>query len=308
MLKRALGFLFLLAIGAILAFNFKRILVFGQAHEIRQAAQPAVTAKNWEKAIQAYEKGWKQYPDNPSIMVRLAWLYQQAGQPERAEETYRGVLKRDPDHVEAAIGLANLIKAKPSRVNEAVVILRKALKANPTDARLLSQIGNLYKTAAENPAEKRESTRKWLYDQARYYYQASLKQNPRQFQTQFNLGVVYQSAEKLQNSAQAYCKAAIMLPDSYESRYNLGMVLSELDYLEEAYRQMDRSVKILVEKGDIETAQSMAIRVQHVKNRIFNSGRQGLSSRTDPPFLDQACLVKPMPNAETADHRSKKAE
>lgn len=291
MLKRAIGFLLFLAIVAVLGFNFKRILTFGQAHEIKQSAQKAVDAENWEKAIQLYLAGQKQYPDNAAISQRLAWLYRKSNQPKLAESTYKAILKREPDNQDARVGLALLLEDEPGRINEAIIELRKAVKAHPNDARLLSQVGNLYKDAAENPAETRDETIKWLYGQACYYYQAALKINPRQFSTQFSLGVVEQKLNNLETSAKAYCQAVVLKPDSYEAHYNLGLVLSDLDYLQEAYRQMDRAIKILSEKGEIDTAQGLALKVQTVKNKVFNSGRQGLSSHQDPPFLEKACLT-----------------
>jgi len=302
MFKRALGFLFFLTIVAVVGLNFKQILAFGQAHEIRQSAQKAVEAQNWEKAIQLYEAGLKRYPENIDIKLRLAWLYRKNQQPEKSESSYRAILKREPDNKAAMLGLASLLEASPARINEAIVQLRKALKAHPHDARLLNQVGNLYKSAAENPEESRPGTKKWLYEQSRYYYKMSLKQNPRQFQTQFNLGVANQNLEDLQPSAQAYCQAIILNPNSYEAHYNLGLVLSSLDYLDEAYRQMNRSVKILTEKDDIETAQKLALKVQTIKNRVFNSNKQGLSSRQNPEFLDKACLSPEMSgeNSEAA--------
>jgi len=298
MIKRAIGFLLLLAIVAVLGLNFKRILAFGQAHEIKQSAQKAVDAGNWEKAIQLYEAGRKQYPDNAAIAMRLAWLYRRNNQPKQSEATYRAILKREPENADARLGLAMLLEDSPGRINEAVIELRKALKTQPNSPRLLAQIGNLYKSAAENPAEKRDETKKWLYGQACYYYRAALKFNPRQFQTQFSLGVVEQNLKNLQPAAKAYCQSIILKPDSYEAHYNLGLVLSDLDYLEEAYRQMDRAIKILTEKGEIDTAQGLALRVQMVKNKVFNSGRQGLSSHQDPPFLEKACLTPAVVESE----------
>jgi tetratricopeptide (TPR) repeat protein len=296
MIKRTLGFLFVLMIVAVVAFNFKRILSLGQANEIRQKAGPAIEGKDWDKAISIYQAGTKQYPDNAFVSLRLAWLYQQVDKPDQAEHVYRAVLQREPDNEDASMMLARLLEATPKRINEAVVILRGALKAHPREPRLLSEIGNLYKTAAENPEEQREGTKKWLYEQARYYYQASLKENPRQFKTQFNLGVVYQDLDQLQPAADAYCQAIILVPDRYEPHYNLGVVLTGLDYFDEAYRQLDQSVRILLAKGQTGDAQSLALKVQIVKNGVFNSGKQGLGRQSIPPFLkDKACLVKSVP-------------
>lgn len=291
MLNRALSFLLFLIIGVIVVFNFKTILSFGRANEIERSAKKAIEAHNWEKGIQLYENGYQQFPHNNNIALRLAWLYRQNRQDPQAEQMYRDILKREPDHQDALLGLANLLKNDPKRINEAITLLRKALKSHPKDARLLSAIGDTYRTAAENPEEKRKNIKKWLYDQARYYYQHSLKLDNRQFRTRFNLGLTYQNAGNDKEAAQAYCQAVILHPDSYESRYNLGLVLSNLDFQGEAYRQMDRSIKILSERNEMALAQDLALDVQGVKNRIFNSNRRTLGEQEAPSFLDKACLL-----------------
>lgn len=171
MFQRVLTFGLFLTIAVIVVFNFKTILSFGRANEIEQSAKKAIAARNWEKGIQLYEEGAKQFPDNNNIANRLAWLYRQNGEPGKAESLYRAILKREPEYQDARLGLASLLKNDPKRINEAIIELRKALKEHPKDARLLAAIGNVYQAAAQNPDEKRESIQKWLYSEARYYYQ-----------------------------------------------------------------------------------------------------------------------------------------
>lgn len=291
MLNRALSLLLFLIIGVVVVFNFKTILAFGRANEIERSAKQAIEAHNWEKGIQLYEAGYQQFPQNSNIALRLAWLYRQNRQDKQAEQVYRDILKREPNHQDACLALANLLKNDPKRINEAITLLRKGLKSHPKNARLLSAIGDVYKTAAENPEEKRQNIKKWLYDQARYYYEHSLKLDERQFRTRFNLGLAYQSAGDDKEAAQAYCQALILHPDSYEGRYNLGLVLSNLNFQGEAYRQMDRSIEILSEHNKMAQAQDLALDVQGVKNRIFNSNRRTLGGQDAPSFLDKACLL-----------------
>jgi tetratricopeptide (TPR) repeat protein len=305
MLNRLIGLVLFGIIVGVIVLNYKQILAFAQARELQGAAQKAVQAENWEKAVQVYEDGWHRYPDNADIGNRLAWYYAQNHDAKDAESAYRLVLKREPGNVNAQIGLGNLLKSEPPRVNEAVDIFRAALKKHPDDSVLLSQIGNLYVTAAENSQETREPTRKWLYDQATYYYQQSLKREPDQFQTQFNLGVAYQNLENLEPSAKAYCAALRIQPDSFQARYNLGMVLTELNFLDEGYRQMNRAVSILSGQGDMKAAMQMAQRVQNVKNSVYNNpNRAGLGKPSTPDFLETACLYTAPPegtesNAQT---------
>lgn len=294
MIRNFLIFLSLLGVVAVLGINFKSILALGQERVVSNQADSAIAIKNWEKAIGLYEHAHREHPSNVLISLRLARLELMDQKPAEAEAIYRDILKNDPGQLEASMGLAALLDADPNRINQGVLVLRTALRNHPNHARLIAEIGNLYKTAAENPQETRKENRRWLYDLALYYYRASLKLNPRQFQTQFNVGVSSQAINQLQPAAQGYCQAIVLNPKSYEAHYNLGLVLSELNFQQEAYRQMDSAVKLLGESGDMDSAQALAINVQNVKNKVFNSGSQGLSSNVDPAFLDKQCIVQPL--------------
>lgn len=299
MLNRLLGIFLFGVIVAVLVLNYKNILAFSQTHELQASAQKVVTAQQWDKAVQIYEDGLKRYPENADIANRLAWYYQQTNQAERAEKTYRHVLQKNPDNVNARIGLANLLKQDPTRINEAVDVFRVALRKDPENEVLLSQIGDLYETAAENPQETRESVRKDLYTQAAYYYQLSLKLEPQQFQTQFNLGVAQQNLKNLQPAVKSYCGALAIQPDNYQARYNLGMVLTDLNFLEEGYRQMDRAVEILSQEGEMKDAMRMAQLVQNVKNGVYyNPSKQGLGHSETPTFMEKGCFYRPGGNAD----------
>lgn len=290
MIRKFFIFLFLLGVGAVVVLNFKGIMALGQERLVSQQAEGAISVKNWEKAIDLYGHAHREHPSNTPIALRLAWLEMMDGQPAEAESIYRDILKNEPGQLEASMGLAALLDSDPKRINQAVILLRQALKSYPNNSRLIAEVGNLYKMAAENPQETRPDTRKWLYDLALYYYQASLNLNPRQFQTQFNVGVANQAMEQAEPAAKAYCQAIILNPRSYEARYNLGLVLSALNFQSEAYRQMDSAVKLLGE-DDMENAQALAVKVQNVKNQVFNSGNSGLASGENPGFLDKRCLA-----------------
>jgi tetratricopeptide (TPR) repeat protein len=293
-LSRLLLFLILGGAIALAVLNGKAILNYGEGQLIAAAAKNAIESENWEKAIEIYENGLREHPNSSNVAVRLGELYLQANQPEKAKKIFQDLLQREPNLLAARMGLASVYAASPEHINDAIIELRKALKEHPESPQLLSQIGNIYKAAAENPQETRKEMRKWLYDQARYYYQHALRLNPGQFQTQFNLGVAYQKQENLQPAAKAYCQAILINPSSYEARYNLGLVLSELNYLDEAFRQMGQAVQLSSEQAGEEVAMQIAKRVQNVKNGIYyNTEKQGLSSNGIPEFLDAKCLVNP---------------
>ena len=294
MIRQFFIFLLILSVGAVVALNFKSIMAMGQERIINQQAEKAVSVKNWESAIALYQQGHREHPGNSRITLRLVWLKLMNNQPDEAEALYREVLKNEPEHLEANMGLAALLATQPKHVNQAVILLRQAVKTHPDNPRLIAQIGDLYRISAENPQEIRPEVKQQLYDTALYYYRESLKLNARQFQTQFNVGVSNQAINQSQEAAQAYCKAVALNPASYEARYNLGLVLSDLNYQEEAFRQMSQAVQQLGENGDMTSAQALAIKVQNVKNRVLLSGNHGLSSNVNPEFLEKGCLVQPL--------------
>lgn len=304
MIARILGFVVFVAIVALLVLNGRQIIEFSVAQGLKNSTQASVKAGNWPNAIKEYEKGVKENPDNLAVALRLGWLYLKNNQPGKAEALYKSILKVQPDSLEAQVGLANAIQRDASRLNEAVDVYRAALKKHADDPQLLNDIGNLYKRAAENPDLEHPEMRSWLYDNARYYYGHALAVKPESFQSNFNLGVAWQNLGNLKPASRAYCRAIELRPNSYEARYNLGLVLVDLNYLDEGYRQLNRSIDILREQGDMATAQKMAVRVQQIKNSVFNSpDRSGLSSEEAPPFLGAGCLLDQGDTAKKKNNR-----
>jgi hypothetical protein len=72
------------------------------------------------------------------------------------------------------------------------------------------------------------------------------------------------------------------------------MVLSQLNFQEEAYRQLNMSVQTLGE-NDMQSAQALALKVQMIKNQVYQSSNQGLQALTHPSFLEKGCLLEPKP-------------
>lgn len=295
MFKTLLGLVLFGIILGIIVINYPRIEHASQVHMLQQSARTALASRNWEKAIRIYEEGWRNAPQNRDVATRLAWYYRQANQNDRAEAVYRKVLKQQPDHLDARLGLAGLLQEDPKRVNESVDQLRLAVVEHPENPMVLTQVGDLYVNAAENENEKRTSVRQWLYSQSIYYYEQSLKRNPKQFLTQFRLGVAQQNLKNLQPAAKAYCAALALNPGSYEARYNLGMTLTALRFRNEGYRQMDRAVAMLADENDMKTAMWLAQRVQNIKNAVFESNDQDKAqtgmNEPVPDFIPATCIA-----------------
>ncbi len=74
--------------------------------------------------------------------IRIAQQNHQAGKPQESEKTYRSILKRDPNHVEAARLLAG-IAAENKQYGDAEVFLRHAASNAPDYGRLWIDLTNV---------------------------------------------------------------------------------------------------------------------------------------------------------------------
>lgn len=81
-------------------------------------------------------------------------------------------------------------------------------------------------------------------------YEQALKIMPRDYDTLFNLGVVYQMSGNTRKSAQNYCKAIAIKPMNYEAHYNLAILLKHLKMYKEAYNEIEKAT-ILATEGNI---------------------------------------------------------
>jgi tetratricopeptide (TPR) repeat protein len=288
------GFVLPGIIVAILAMNYQRLLDFAQTLQLKNEAQSAIQSEQWDKAIALYGDAWKAHPQTEEYGLKLAWAYRQNKQLAESEAQYRQVLLRFPHSLNAQLGLIDLIKNQPGRVNEAIDQAQSALKEHRAQTALLNLIAGIYAERAEMPEENRESIRLWLSQQAAYYYSRSLEKNPKQFEPLFHLALAEHRQKHWKEAAMAYCQALLDQPNHYQARYNLGMALTAIGYPDAGFRQLDRATAILAEAGQMDLAMKVATQVQKVKNGVYESREKPktkLGSPQNPAFLkNPACL------------------
>jgi tetratricopeptide (TPR) repeat protein len=274
----------------------KEITLFSETYQLKKDGQAAIRHKNWQKALEIYEKGAKAHPEDEQINLTLAKLYQAQGTETalaQSEILFKDLIRKSPENVTPKLAYANLLMAQPLRQNDALAVLRDGMKSHRQNAKLFATIGDVFKKAAENPCEYRPKVQKWLYDWSIYYYRHSAKLNPKRYNTQFNLGIAYQQTNELDKAAKSYCQALILSPKKFEAHYNLGVVLSELKLVDEGYRHLTQSVELLREADRLEEAQALAEQVQIFKNTMYNNESiRGLSPQEIPEeILDKQCQI-----------------
>jgi len=89
--------------------------------------------------------------ETPEDTLMTADLAEQAGDDADAEAAYRRALDKTPTNIDAIAGLSHVL-VKEKKIADAEALLSAALKSNPDDPRLVSQLAVLY--AAEEKADQ----------------------------------------------------------------------------------------------------------------------------------------------------------
>lgn len=115
------------------------------------AAQPEDLAQagNYKEAIEGFRRRVAADPTDLNARLWIGWLHERMGRPDLAEPVYRSVVLEAPEHVDAAIHLANLL-TKQRRHEEAVRVLERAKSAGPRDPDLLTALGNAHLRVDKN--------------------------------------------------------------------------------------------------------------------------------------------------------------
>lgn len=82
-------------------------------------------------------------PETPADILLSARLAEHANDMPDAEAAYRRLLALQPGNIDATVGLAHSLEAQ-KKITEAETILTAALKNNPNDPRILSQLAAVY--------------------------------------------------------------------------------------------------------------------------------------------------------------------
>jgi tetratricopeptide (TPR) repeat protein len=96
------------------------------------------------QAIQVLETALTRRPRSEALSFALAQAYLRDGQWERAVRTAEGVLKREPESVQALNFIGFLFADRGVRLDDAKKLLERAARLRPTDGAVLDSLGWLY--------------------------------------------------------------------------------------------------------------------------------------------------------------------
>jgi len=152
----------------------------------------------------------------------FALRHHQSGNLDVAEAVYRQVLGFQPDHPES-LHLLGVIALQRGRLQEAVTLISRAVKAKPRFADAHSNLGNALRELGR-------------LDEAELSYRTAISLNSGFAMAHYNLGNVLMTGNRFEEAAKSFTAAVAGAPNLLEARINLGTALRELGRLDESER------------------------------------------------------------------------
>ncbi len=164
------------------------------------------------------------------FLLLKAQLMHQAGLLEDAEQSYKQILAKQPDHFDS-LHLLGLILHQRGKHAEAVRLLDLALKRNPNHAFALNSRG----------IALRELKR---FDEALASFERALMLRPNFVEALSNLGATLHELRRFEEALVDYDRAIKLRPKFVEALSGRGATLNELARFDEALASYDRALTL----------------------------------------------------------------
>jgi protein O-GlcNAc transferase len=152
------------------------------------------------------------------------------GHPEQAEKTYRSILEKNPDFVQALTYVAALLR-KRGKPEEAIEYYERALAQNPQDANVHNNLGHAFTVTGR-------------YPEALKTLQRAIEINPSMDMAYDNLAFLLNKLNRFQEAADAGEKAVRLNPTNANAWNNLASSYQRQARIEEAIGAYSKAVEI----------------------------------------------------------------
>ncbi len=155
---------------------------------------------------------------------------QQGNRLRDAEQLYRGVLRREPGHVQALFNLG-LIRLRQGGLDEAIGLLGRAVERNPNFPEAHNALGIALRLADRG-------------QEALAHYRAALAIRPNYAEVENNIGLALQSLDRYEEAVAHYRRALELRTDYAEAAHNMATALRQLQRYEEAAAHFRKSLAV----------------------------------------------------------------
>ncbi len=164
--------------------------------------------RDFEMVLNEYKERQYAIADRPESHLNLGMMYQNLGQNDMAEVSYKTAIRLVNDFIPARFNLANLYNAM-DRNKEAEQQLREIIELEPENSEAYYSMGLLL-------AEMKR------FIEAAEYLRKAAEGLPNRARIHYNLGLVYQVLKKHNEAEEALLKALDIEPDSMDYLYAMA--------------------------------------------------------------------------------------
>jgi tetratricopeptide (TPR) repeat protein len=162
---------------------------------------------------QCYEKATELAPNDPDVLVRLADIYLDANDFERAAEAYTKLLSLRPNLPQLRERLA-FTYIRDNQKEKAIAVMQELIKRDPLRFETYNSLGDLYDQLGQE-------------DKAVDSYQESLVLNPNQIEVYVRIVLAQLQLKKYDDAFKTLADAKEKFPTRYQVQYLYGLAYSD---------------------------------------------------------------------------------
>ena len=199
------------------------------AEQYLQRGNAYFNLKEYESAIEDYEKTIELNPENVAAYFNRGILYFEQGKYELAIKDYEKAIQLNPDfktYNNRGVSYSTL-----GKYNLAIQDYTKSIELNPEDVFAYGNRGKIYDELEKN-------------DLAIQDYTKAIELNSYSDELYFNRGNVYYELENYDLAIQDYTKSIELNPDNASTYYNRGIVYSKLEKYKLSIRDNTKSIEL----------------------------------------------------------------
>jgi tetratricopeptide (TPR) repeat protein len=190
--------------------DFDKYLLISSLYLQSARAPEAVAA-----ARKALEIAPTERPDMmEAALITLSSAQERAGDPKGSEDSLRRILAKDPNNATALNNLGYFLVERNERLTEALQLIQRAVRANPTNSSFLDSLGWAYFKLGK-------------LDEAERHLTEAARRNSTSATIQEHLGDLYQQRGKLEMARSAWQKALSLVIEAQDSARLKAKISSE---------------------------------------------------------------------------------
>jgi tetratricopeptide (TPR) repeat protein len=195
--------------------------------------------KEYDKAIEAYQKALESNPKNDATYTNMGVVYTNQEKYDKAIEAFQKALEVNPKK-DGAYTNMGIVYGQQEAYDKAIEAYQKALKINPKQDAAYYNMGIAY--------GKQEA-----YDKEIEAYQKALKINPKQDAAYINMGIAYSNQEKYDKAIEAFQKALKINPKQDAAYINMGVAYSKQEKYDKEIEAYQKALEINPKRTSVYT-------------------------------------------------------